>query len=151
MNAFLPGARIGSAHGTLRPVDPETGASDALAYAMYHPAVAFRQPALRDTLREDMAGVPEALLRSRDERAARGGDASPDTTGAPMPVAVPVEGPQSAPEMPQPQATVDLPAPPAAYDVVGAPGAMGAAYGASDTDVGHPSPPRPDPDQLPLF
>ena len=68
LNTFMPGARIGAVHGTTRPVDPGTGAADATAYAMYHPAVAFRQAALRDTLRADMAGVPQALLDSRARR-----------------------------------------------------------------------------------
>jgi uracil-DNA glycosylase family 4 len=78
MNTFMPGARIGSVHGTTRPVDPATGAADATAYAMYHPAVAFRQAAMRDTLQADMAGVPQALLDSRARRAARSGE-SPST------------------------------------------------------------------------
>jgi uracil-DNA glycosylase len=71
LNTFMPGARIGATHGTTRPVDPATGAVDATAYAMYHPAVAFRQAALRDTLRADMAGVPQALIDSRSRRASR--------------------------------------------------------------------------------
>ena len=70
LQTFMPGARIGSAHGTVRPVDPATGAADALALALYHPAAAFRQTALKETLFEDMANVPEALLRSRETRAA---------------------------------------------------------------------------------
>ena len=32
LQTFMPGARIGGAHGTLRPVDPATGAPDALTY-----------------------------------------------------------------------------------------------------------------------
>jgi uracil-DNA glycosylase len=68
MNTFMPGARIGSAHGTVRPVEPATGAADALAYAMYHPAAAFRQNALKETLRADMAGIPDVLIRARQIR-----------------------------------------------------------------------------------
>ena len=42
MGTFMPGARISQAHGTVRPVDPATGAPDALVFAMYHPAAALR-------------------------------------------------------------------------------------------------------------
>ena len=71
LQTFMPGARISSAHGTVRPVDPATGAPDALALALYHPAAAFRQAGLRETLFEDMSRVPDALIRSRDGRASR--------------------------------------------------------------------------------
>ena len=70
MATFMPGARIGQVHGTTTPADPETGARDALAFAMYHPAAALRSPAVeRDSL-EDIARVPGVLLRSRELRAA---------------------------------------------------------------------------------
>ncbi len=72
MQTFMPGARIGQAHGTMRPVDPDTGASDALAFAMYHPAAALRQQSLRDTMKLDMCSIPEALLKSREKRASEG-------------------------------------------------------------------------------
>jgi DNA polymerase len=71
LGTFMPGARIGEVHGTARPVDPATGAPGAMAYAMYHPAAAFRQAALKETLFADMAGIPEALIASRDARATR--------------------------------------------------------------------------------
>src|SRR5206468_6600434 len=38
LGRFMPGSRISQAHGTVRPVDPATGASNALVFAMYHPA-----------------------------------------------------------------------------------------------------------------
>jgi len=70
MATFMPGARIGQVHGTTAPADPGTGARDAVAFAMYHPAAALRSPAVeRDSL-EDIARVPGVLLRSRDLRAA---------------------------------------------------------------------------------
>jgi uracil-DNA glycosylase family 4 len=69
--ATVPGARIAATHGTVRPLDPDTGAADALAYPMYHPAAAFRQPALRDTLQADIAGLPDALIESRRRRETR--------------------------------------------------------------------------------
>ncbi|OGO53916.1 MAG: uracil-DNA glycosylase, partial [Chloroflexi bacterium RBG_16_69_14] len=37
MGTFMPGVRISQAHGTVRPVDPATGAASALVFAMYHP------------------------------------------------------------------------------------------------------------------
>ena len=70
LQTFMPGARIGAAHGTQRPVDPTTGAPNATAYAMYHPAAALRQGTLRQTMLEDMAAVPELLIRARAGRAA---------------------------------------------------------------------------------
>jgi DNA polymerase len=68
MGTFMPGARISQAHGTKRPVDPATGAPDALAYAMYHPAAALRATDVEAASFRDMAGVPGALLESRDLR-----------------------------------------------------------------------------------
>ena len=70
MARFMPGARISQAHGTVRPVDPETGARDALVYAMYHPAAALRTPAIETESYADMAGVPIALVDSRRRREA---------------------------------------------------------------------------------
>lgn len=79
LQSFMPGARISGAHGTVRPVDPATGAADASVMALYHPAAAFRQAALKETLFEDIAGAPEALLRSRERRAGR-----PAMAGGPL-------------------------------------------------------------------
>jgi DNA polymerase len=70
MASFMPGARIGAAHGTSRPVDPASGATDATAYALYHPAAAFRQQSLRRALFEDIARLPELLVERRAARAA---------------------------------------------------------------------------------
>ncbi len=69
LQTFMPGARIGAAHGTERAVDPATGARDATSYAMYHPAAALRQGSLRETMFEDMAAVPDTLIRARERRA----------------------------------------------------------------------------------
>jgi uracil-DNA glycosylase family 4 len=71
LGAFMPGARIGAVHGTVRHADTRTGAADAMAFAMYHPAAAFRQQSLRDTIAADMCEVPGALLASRRAREAR--------------------------------------------------------------------------------
>jgi hypothetical protein len=70
LGAFMPGARIAAAHGTTRPVAPTTGAPDATAFALYHPAAAFRQASLRETLFHDVAGLPQVLLDARTRRGA---------------------------------------------------------------------------------
>lgn len=88
MQTFMPGARIGQAHGTIRPVDPDTGASDALAFAMYHPAAAFRQQSLRDTMKLDMCSIPDTLLKAREKRAMHG-SAEPARTADLAPSAPP--------------------------------------------------------------
>jgi DNA polymerase len=89
MARFMPGARISQAHGTVRPVDPETGATDALVYAMYHPAAALRAPAIEQESYADVAGIPSALIDSRRRREAR---------HAPMPAERPIDPVQSIPE-----------------------------------------------------
>ncbi len=68
MARFMPGARISGAHGTVRPVEPETGARDALVFAMYHPAAALRTPAIEVESYADIAGVPAALIDARRRR-----------------------------------------------------------------------------------
>jgi len=68
MGTFMPGARISQVHGTVRPVDPATGASSALVFAMYHPAAALRTPAIERDSYADIAAVPAALLDSRRRR-----------------------------------------------------------------------------------
>jgi DNA polymerase len=68
LQAFRPGDRISGVHGTTRPLDPRSGARAASGYAMYHPAAALRQASLQATMQRDMAGIPEALLRSRAAR-----------------------------------------------------------------------------------
>ncbi len=71
MARFNPGARIGQVHGTYRPAPPEAGAPNALAYFMYHPAAALRDPGVEAMSYRDMAGVPAALIEAREVRAAR--------------------------------------------------------------------------------
>lgn len=68
LGVFMPGARIGRVHGTTQPVDPATGAPDALAFAMYHPAFALYDGSNRKTLLEDVRGLPGALLAARRRR-----------------------------------------------------------------------------------
>lgn len=71
LGRFMPGERISQAHGTVRPVDPETGASNALAFALYHPAAALRTPDIERASYQDVAGIPAALLESRSRREKR--------------------------------------------------------------------------------
>jgi uracil-DNA glycosylase family 4 len=93
MARFMPGARISQAHGTVRPVDPETGARDALVFAMYHPAAALRTPAIEVESYADIAGVPAALLDARRRReAAR---SAPETTAAEVVASAPRTAPES--------------------------------------------------------
>ncbi len=90
---FNPGGRIGAAHGTVRPTDPETGAPNAVTYAMYHPAAALRQGSLKQTMLVDMCGLPEALIESRARRAASGSQspAQRSAEAIEQPVALAVE------------------------------------------------------------
>lgn len=74
LQALMPGDRISRVHGTERPLDAATGARAAVGYAMYHPAAALRQGALRETMQRDMAALPEVLLSARAARAARAED-----------------------------------------------------------------------------
>jgi uracil-DNA glycosylase family 4 len=79
MGRFIPGARIGQAHGTLHPADPGTGAASALVYAMYHPAAALRSTEVERQSYDDAAGIPAALIEARRRREHRG-DATPSTS-----------------------------------------------------------------------
>lgn len=96
LGTFMPGARIGQVHGTSRPVDAATGARDALAFAMYHPAAAFRQMSLKETMREDMTRIPATLLEARAGRASRPIEPEPEAP-APEPVLI------AEPEAPAPE------------------------------------------------
>jgi DNA polymerase len=65
---FNPGAKISAAHGTVHPIDPESGAENAVAYAMYHPAAALRQGSLKQTMLRDMCSLPDTLIEARNRR-----------------------------------------------------------------------------------
>src|SRR3954447_1357381 len=85
MATFMPGVRITQAHGTTRPVDPETGASDASVLALYHPAAADRSPDVKRQSFEDIGSAPRALIDARARRAERArstGDASIEASAA---------------------------------------------------------------------
>jgi DNA polymerase len=85
LGRFMPGSRISQAHGTVRPVDPATGATNALVFAMYHPAAALRTPDIERTSYDDVASIPAALVESRARRTA----AATDGPSTPSPVAAP--------------------------------------------------------------
>jgi len=55
MARFFPGARISAVHGKARPVGGRT------VVAMYHPAAALHQPALRQTVEADFAALTPLL------------------------------------------------------------------------------------------
>jgi hypothetical protein len=108
MATFMPGARISQAHGTVRPVDPATGAASALVLAMYHPAAALRTPAIERESYADMASVPAALLDARRRRETRTGtavedqaavDEAPDSAERPAASGATVALPDEAPQL----------------------------------------------------
>jgi DNA polymerase len=66
--SFRPGERISASHGTSKPIDPGTGARNALAFAMYHPAFALYQASNKQTLVDDIRLLPAALIDSRRRR-----------------------------------------------------------------------------------
>jgi uracil-DNA glycosylase family 4 len=118
LQTFMPGARISSAHGTVKPVDPETGAANAVAYAMYHPAAALRAGSLKQTMLEDMAGIPQVLIDSRARRAPAPVEIAPVQT-APIQVAPAEIAPPDV--MPQPSAPpISLEPDPAVDEVLAA-------------------------------
>jgi DNA polymerase len=69
MGRFMPGARIGQAHGTTGAVDPASGARDATVFAMYHPAAALRGAEVERQSFEDVSHIPQVLLDARARRA----------------------------------------------------------------------------------
>jgi uracil-DNA glycosylase len=69
MARFMPGARIGSVHGTMAPVAASNGIRDAMVYALYHPAAALRSTDVERQSFADVAGIPAALLEARRRRA----------------------------------------------------------------------------------
>ena len=121
MARFMPGARISQAHGTVRPVNPETGARDALVFAMYHPAAALRTPAIETESYADMAAVPLALVDARRRReAARSTDDITDDEDAPAPTATGAEPPMGAVQAEKPAPSL-LPVEPAVVAAATAP------------------------------
>lgn len=85
MAHFRPGERITQIHGTAVTAPPETGARDALAYALYHPAAALRSTEVERQSYDDIAGLPRVLREARSRRTGVGAGASP----APLPATDP--------------------------------------------------------------
>jgi uracil-DNA glycosylase len=112
LGRFMPGERISQAHGTIRPVDPESGAANAMAFALYHPAAALRTPEIERTSYADVAGIPMALLESRSRRGGEGAaQRVPEPVAAAAPVAVaaptsPSAAPPDAAQDPEPDFTL---------------------------------------------
>ncbi|MGH2511093.1 MAG: uracil-DNA glycosylase family protein [Candidatus Limnocylindrales bacterium] len=78
LGRFMPGMRISAAHGTVHAVDPATGAANALAFALYHPAAALRASEIERTSYADVARIPAALIESRARRTPPPEPAGPD-------------------------------------------------------------------------
>ena len=103
MARFMPGARIGQAHGTTGPVDPASGARDATVFAMYHPAAALRGAEVERQSYEDVAKVPQVLLDVRARRAATG-----TPIAVPEPAATPPDPVLAAALAPEPEPVADI-------------------------------------------
>lgn len=69
MGHFRPGERITQIHGTAALAPPETGARDALVYALYHPAAALRSTEVERQSYDDIARLPRILRDARARRA----------------------------------------------------------------------------------
>jgi len=91
MGRFMPGARIGQAHGTTAAVDPASGARDATVFAMYHPAAALRGAEVERQSFDDIGHAPQVLLDSRARRAS-----TASAAGQPGPTAVDEAEPELA-------------------------------------------------------
>ena len=147
LQAFMPGDSISRVHGTTRPIDPATGARAAVGYAMYHPAAALRQAALRETMQRDMAAVPEVLIRTRATRAVEPAAPPP----APGPVLAPVPAPAeraaepaaAEPAAAEPAAAEPAAAEPSADLAAAEPAADRTAEPAARPEPGTPIFPRP--------
>jgi len=62
MNKFMPGAKISAVHGKASKVDGR------MVVAMFHPAAALHQPALKPAIEQDFANLPR-LLKLHQEAA----------------------------------------------------------------------------------
>jgi uracil-DNA glycosylase family 4 len=59
MGRYMPGAKISAVHGQMRRID------DRFVIAMFHPAAALHQGALRPTLENDFTQLPRLLEQAR--------------------------------------------------------------------------------------
>jgi DNA polymerase len=63
MGKFMPGAKITQVHGQMRRI------GDRFVIAMFHPAAALHQAALKPALMTDFARLPQLLDVARNEQA----------------------------------------------------------------------------------
>jgi DNA polymerase len=97
MGHFRPGERITQIHGTHAPAPAETGARDALAYALFHPAAALRSTEVERQSYGDIAGLPGVLTLARERRAAaRTAGANGEPANAAVPTSADAAVPTSA-------------------------------------------------------
>jgi DNA polymerase len=89
MAHFRPGERITQIHGTAVPAPAETGARDALMYALYHPAAALRSSEVERQSYDDIAGLPKVVLDARARRVPAGTMVAPTDPTATTPNAAP--------------------------------------------------------------
>jgi len=84
MGHFRPGERITQIHGSHAPAPEATGARDALAYALFHPAAALRSTDVERLSYDDIARLPRVLTEARARRATlrAGAGASPGAEAA---------------------------------------------------------------------
>jgi len=88
MAHFRPGERITQIHGTHAPAPESTGARDALAYALFHPAAALRSTEVERQSYEDVAGLPRVLTLARERRAATRAATRTTASAAALPAAI---------------------------------------------------------------
>ena len=81
MAHFRPGERITQIHGTHAPTPEPTGARDALAYALFHPAAALRSTDVERQSYDDIAGLPKVLTLARERRVQSRGTSTGSTAG----------------------------------------------------------------------
>jgi uracil-DNA glycosylase family 4 len=98
MGHFRPGERITQIHGTQAPAPPHTGARDAVAYALFHPAAALRSAEVERQSYDDVAGLPQVLREARARRAGSAPEAvaAQEPRGAPTATSASTTGPVPA-------------------------------------------------------
>lgn len=75
MARYFPGQTISRIHGTYKRV------GDQLIFAMYHPAAALHQDALKNTLRADIQKLPALLAQLEEEERRAPAEATPSPAG----------------------------------------------------------------------
>jgi uracil-DNA glycosylase len=73
MAKFFPDEKIGRIHGLARKV------GGVYCFAMYHPAAALHQPALKKTIEDDMRKLPQVIAKAEADTAVRSAPTTPET------------------------------------------------------------------------